>query len=134
MSGPPVETTSIFKDDVFKGKIVLCSGGGSGICRGMTEALVRHGAKAVIISRSLDKLEKAASEMCQITGGEVVPIQADVRKPQDLLNAVDKTIKLFGRIDILIVIFRSLALFTLIHSFVYAHVKKNFRHAERRCG
>jgi len=102
MSGPPVETTSIFKDDVFKGKVVLCSGGGSGICRGMTEALVRHGAKAVIISRSLDKLEKAATEIRQITGGEVVPIQADVRNPQDLTNAIDKTIKLFGRIDILI--------------------------------
>jgi len=40
--------------------------------------------------------------MRQITGGEVVPIQADVRNPQDLVNAVDKTIKLFGRIDILI--------------------------------
>jgi peroxisomal 2,4-dienoyl-CoA reductase len=48
---PPVDTTQIFKDNIFAGKVVLCSGGGSGICRGMTEAVVRHGAKAVIFSR-----------------------------------------------------------------------------------
>jgi peroxisomal 2,4-dienoyl-CoA reductase len=45
------ETTQIFKDNIFKGKVLLCSGGGSGICRGMTEAMVRHGAIAVIFSR-----------------------------------------------------------------------------------
>lgn len=48
---PAVETTTIFKDNIFAGKILLCSGGGSGICRNMTEAMVRHGAKAVIFSR-----------------------------------------------------------------------------------
>lgn len=46
-----METTEIFKDNLFKGKVLLCSGGGSGICRAMTEAVVRHGAKAVIFSR-----------------------------------------------------------------------------------
>lgn len=48
---PAVETTTIFKDNIFAGKVLFCSGGGSGICRGMTEAVVRHGAKAVIFSR-----------------------------------------------------------------------------------
>ena len=37
---PIVESTSIFKPDIFKGKVVFCTGGGSGICRGMTEAMV----------------------------------------------------------------------------------------------
>ena len=45
MSPPPyevpiVESTAIFKPDIFKGKVVFCTGGGSGICRGMTEAMV----------------------------------------------------------------------------------------------
>ena len=47
-----VDTTKVFKENIFAGKVLLCSGGGSGICRGMTEAMVRHGAKAVIISRT----------------------------------------------------------------------------------
>jgi peroxisomal 2,4-dienoyl-CoA reductase len=46
-----METTQIFKEGLFKGKVLLCSGGGSGICKVMTEAMVRHGAKAVIFSR-----------------------------------------------------------------------------------
>lgn len=46
-----IQTTKIFKDNLFTGKVLLCSGGGSGICRAMTEAMVRHGAKAVIFSR-----------------------------------------------------------------------------------
>ncbi|KAI9275894.1 hypothetical protein BDA99DRAFT_457643 [Phascolomyces articulosus] len=95
-------TTDIFKNDILKDKILLCSGGGSGICRAMTEAVVRHGGKAVIISRSLDKLQKAAKEMSEATGGEVIAVQADVRKPEDVENAVAKTIEKFGRIDYLI--------------------------------
>ncbi|KAI8149653.1 hypothetical protein BJV82DRAFT_588750 [Fennellomyces sp. T-0311] len=97
-----VDTTQIFKENIFEGKVLLCSGGGSGICRGMTEQIVRHGAKAVIISRSFEKLQKAAEEMSRATGGEIIPIQADVRKPADVENAVAKTIEKFGRIDFLI--------------------------------
>ena len=37
---PIVESTAIFKPDIFKGKVLFCTGGGSGICRGMTEAMV----------------------------------------------------------------------------------------------
>lgn len=51
MPKAPVETTEIFNKNLFNGKVLLCSGGGSGICRGMTEAMLRHGVKACIISR-----------------------------------------------------------------------------------
>ncbi|CAO0796729.1 unnamed protein product [Mucor circinelloides] len=97
-----VDTTKIFKEDLFKGKILLCSGGGSGICRGMTEAMVKHGATAVIFSRSKDKLEKAAKEMSAKTGGEVFAVAGDVRNPADVENAVKVTVEKYGRIDFLI--------------------------------
>ena len=67
---PLVDSTDIFKNDIFKGKVLFCTGGGSGICKGMTESIVslstllalyiiishfhsqmRHGADAVIIGR-----------------------------------------------------------------------------------
>ncbi|GAA5799485.1 2,4-dienoyl-CoA reductase [Helicostylum pulchrum] len=99
---PAVETTAIFKDNIFAGKILLCSGGGSGICRNMTEAMVRHGAKAVIFSRSKDKLEKAAKEMSIKTGGEVFAVAGDVRNPVDVENAVKITVEKYGRLDYLI--------------------------------
>ncbi|KAI8358417.1 2,4-dienoyl-CoA reductase [Blakeslea trispora] len=97
-----VETTQIFKDNLFKGKVLLCSGGGSGICRGMTEAMVKHGARAVIFSRSKDKLEKAAREMSEKTGGEVFAVAGDVRNPKDAEHVVKATIEKFGRLDFLI--------------------------------
>ncbi|KAL0084217.1 hypothetical protein J3Q64DRAFT_1861995 [Phycomyces blakesleeanus] len=76
-----VDTNEIFKHNIFPRKVFLCSGGGSGIFRGMTEAMVRHGAKAVIISRSKDKLEKPAKEISEMTGGHVFAVAADVRNP-----------------------------------------------------
>lgn len=38
---PIVSSESIFKADLFKGKVLFCTGGGSGICRAMTESMVR---------------------------------------------------------------------------------------------
>ncbi|CAO3590003.1 unnamed protein product [Absidia cylindrospora] len=99
---PAIDTTQVFKNDLFSGKVLLCSGGGSGICRAMTTAMVKHGASAVIVSRSKDKLEKAAEEMRRETGGQVIAVSGDVRKPEDMENAVKATIEKFGRIDFLI--------------------------------
>ncbi|KAI8336703.1 2,4-dienoyl-CoA reductase [Chlamydoabsidia padenii] len=97
-----ISTNQIFKNDLFNGKVLLCTGGGSGICRGLTEAVVRHGAKAVIVSRNKEKLEKAAEEMRASTGGDIIAVSGDVRIPEDMENAVKKTIELFGRLDYLI--------------------------------
>lgn len=36
-----VDSSSIFKDDIFSGKVLFCTGGGSGICKSMTESVVR---------------------------------------------------------------------------------------------
>ncbi|KAL1921614.1 uncharacterized protein VTP21DRAFT_11330 [Calcarisporiella thermophila] len=98
----PVDTTKIFREDLFKGKVALVSGGGTGICKGMATALARHGAKLAIISRKLNKLEEAAEDIRKQTGTEVLALAADVRKPADLEAAVQKTIEKFKRIDILV--------------------------------
>jgi hypothetical protein len=37
---PVVDSTAVFKNDIFKNKVLFCTGGGSGICRVMTEAIV----------------------------------------------------------------------------------------------
>lgn len=38
---PITDSQKVFKDNIFEGKVLFCTGGGSGICRGMTEAVVR---------------------------------------------------------------------------------------------
>jgi 2,4-dienoyl-CoA reductase [(3E)-enoyl-CoA-producing], peroxisomal len=99
---PVVDTTAAFKDDIFKGKVLFCTGGGSGICRGMTEAVMRHGADAVIVGRKLDRLTQTAKELSAKTGRTCIPAQADVRQPAMLKEAVAKAIENFGKIDFVI--------------------------------
>ncbi|KAI0762330.1 NAD(P)-binding protein [Fomes fomentarius] len=99
---PPVDSTAVFKPDIFKGKVLFCTGGGSGICKGMTEAVLRHGAKAAIVGRKLDRLQAAANELASSTASECIAVQADVRNPKQLQDAVAKTVEKFGRIDFVV--------------------------------
>ncbi|KAE9404847.1 2,4-dienoyl-CoA reductase [Gymnopus androsaceus JB14] len=101
-AAPVVDSTAVFKEDIFKGKVLFCTGGGSGICRGMTEAVMRHGANAVILGRKIDRLTQTAKELSEATGRTCIPFQADVRQPKMLKEAVEKTIEKFGRIDMVI--------------------------------
>jgi len=91
-----------FKDNLLAGKVALVTGGGSGICRGITEALMAHGARATITSRKRDRLETAAAELSQATGQECLAIAADVRKPEQVEAALDACLQKFGRLDILV--------------------------------
>ncbi|EPQ61314.1 NAD P-binding protein [Gloeophyllum trabeum ATCC 11539] len=99
---PIVSSDAVFKDDIFKGKVLFCTGGGSGICKSMTEAVMRHGADAVIVGRKLERLTQTAEELSRATGRTCLPAQADVRHPKQIQEAVAKTIEKFGRIDFVI--------------------------------
>lgn len=54
------------------------------------------------MSRKLDRLEKSAAELTRVTGGECIAIAMDVRKLDEINQAVEKAIERFGTIDILI--------------------------------
>lgn len=82
-------------------KVVILTGASSGIGEATALRFAEEGAKLVIVARSGDKLEKIA-EKASAFPGEVHPIVGDVSKKEDIENVVNKTIELFGRIDILI--------------------------------
>jgi NAD(P)-dependent dehydrogenase (short-subunit alcohol dehydrogenase family) len=56
------------------------------------------GANLVITSRKLDVLQKAAQEMTNETGGNVLAIACDVRKYEEIENVIKETEKQFGQI------------------------------------
>ncbi|KII83958.1 hypothetical protein PLICRDRAFT_168490 [Plicaturopsis crispa FD-325 SS-3] len=101
-AAPIVDSTAVFKENIFKGKVLFCTGGGSGICRAMTETVMRHGADAAIVGRKLDRITQAAKELSEATGQTCIATQADVRDPKLLQEAVAKTIAKFGKIDFVI--------------------------------
>ncbi|GJJ08960.1 hypothetical protein Clacol_003180 [Clathrus columnatus] len=98
----PALSTDVFKENIFLGKVVFCTGGGSGICKAITKSMMQHGANAIIIGRNLERLEASASELSSSTGKKCIAAQADVRQPQQLKEASQKAIDEFGRIDFVI--------------------------------
>jgi peroxisomal 2,4-dienoyl-CoA reductase len=92
---------SIFRPDLLKGKTALITGGGTGICRGITEAFAAHGAKVVIMGRRDDVLVQACDEMKK-KGWSAAHVAGDVRNPADCEAAVQATVGMFGRLDILV--------------------------------
>ncbi|KAF8587472.1 2,4-dienoyl-CoA reductase [Ramaria rubella] len=99
---PPPSSLSVFRDGIFNDKVLFCTGGGSGICKEMTEAVLRHGANATIVGRNIQRVTQAAKELSEATGRTVLACQADVRETKQLQDAVAKTIEKFGRIDFVI--------------------------------
>ena len=83
----------------LKGKTFLITGGGTGLGRSMGKYFLELGANLAIASRKLDVLEKTAAELMSETGGKVLAVACDVRKYEEVDNAIKTTEKQFGEID-----------------------------------
>jgi peroxisomal 2,4-dienoyl-CoA reductase len=93
---------SIFRDDLFKNRTVLITGGGGDICSDIATVYSAHGANVCITSRKQERIDEAAKVMREKTGGEVLAVAGDVRNNDDVERVVKTTADHFGGIDILI--------------------------------
>lgn len=92
----------MLREDALQGKVILVTGGGTGLGRSMSEYFLKLGAKVVIASRKLEVLEKTAQEMMEAHGGEVLPVACDVRKYDEVEKTLATIIEKFGKIDVLL--------------------------------
>ena len=76
----------MLRDDALKGKVIVVTGGGSGLGKAMTKYFLELGAKVAITSRDLSKLTHTASELETTTGGTCLPLQCDVRHYEEVEN------------------------------------------------
>jgi NAD(P)-dependent dehydrogenase (short-subunit alcohol dehydrogenase family) len=92
----------MLKEDTFKDKTIIITGGGTGIGRAMGTNFLKLGANLVITSRKLNVLEQAAREMEAETGGKVLAVACDVRNYNEVENVLQKAVERFGSVNALI--------------------------------
>jgi len=87
--------------DLFSGKTVFVTGGGSGINLGIARTFAGLGANIGMCGRSQDRLDTAAAGLREL-GAKVSATSADVRMPEQLQSAMNTSRDVLGDIDILI--------------------------------
>ncbi|QVY66360.1 SDR family oxidoreductase [Polaribacter sp. Q13] len=85
----------------IEGKVVVITGGSSGLGEATARYLAEKGAKIVIGARRLNKLEVIADEIRK-SGGAIEVLKTDVTKANDVKALVKKAIDSFGKIDVMI--------------------------------
>jgi len=95
-------TDKMLRDDALKGKVIVVTGGGSGLGKAMTKYFLELGAQVAITSRDLDKLKATATELETETGGKCLPLQCDVRHYEEVENMLQAVLKEFGKVDVLL--------------------------------
>jgi L-fucose dehydrogenase len=81
-------------DLAIKDKVILVTGGAKGIGEGITRLLAKEGAFPVVIGRNEKDNQSLIDEI-----GTGYQITAELSKPEDCKNAVEKIIQQFNRID-----------------------------------
>lgn len=90
------------KEDSGKGKIALVTGGGTGVGKAITSALLGAGYTVVISGRRRDVLDEAARALAGETRGTVKAITADVSDPVSVAALFEAIKSEFGRLDLLV--------------------------------
>ena len=85
----------------LEGNVAIVTGGGKGIGKAIAMAFVKEGATVVIAATTLSTLEETVKEF-EAMGGKAMAIQVDITDEKQVISMVDKTIKAFGKIDILV--------------------------------
>ncbi|MEE9348430.1 MAG: SDR family oxidoreductase [Flavobacteriaceae bacterium] len=92
-------TKPMLRDGSLSDKVIVVTGGGSGLGKAMTTYFLELGAKVVITSRNIEKLEKVKIELEEKTGGTVLPVQCDVRHYSEVEAMLKASIDAFGQVD-----------------------------------
>lgn len=95
-------TDKMLRDNALQDKVIVVTGGGSGLGKSMTKYFMELGAKVAITSRDIEKLQNTAKELEAETGGKCFAVQCDVRNYEEVENMLQAVLKEYGRADVLL--------------------------------
>jgi NAD(P)-dependent dehydrogenase (short-subunit alcohol dehydrogenase family) len=104
----------------LKDKVALITGGDSGIGRAVAVAMAREGAKIAIVYLEEHKDADETIAAVEREGSRAIKVAGDVGDEQFCRDAVDQTMKAFGRLDI------------LVNNAAEQHETEDFREIDRR--
>jgi len=85
----------------WKEKVVLVTGGSSGLGRAVAEGFADAGAKVAIVGLEADAVADAA-EQIERGGAQALGLPADITRQEDVDTLVEHTLDRFGRLDVLV--------------------------------
>lgn len=95
-------TQQMLREDALIDKVIVVTGGGSGLGKSMSRYFLQLGAKVAITSRNIEKLEATAQELSNETSGTCLPLACDVRQIAQVEAMHQKVIEAFGKVDVLV--------------------------------
>jgi 3-oxoacyl-[acyl-carrier protein] reductase len=87
----------------LKGKVVFVAAASKGLGRAIAEEFAREGARVVMCSRDEGAITKAAREVADATGGETLPVAADLSTEEGCERFIKAGLDRHGRMDVLVV-------------------------------
>lgn len=85
----------------LRGRVALITGGGQGIGRMLAVSLAELGVDIAVVARTLDDV-RATARAAQALGARAEALQADASVREEIEEVVDRAVRRFGRLDILI--------------------------------
>ena len=98
---PPALGARMLPEDTYAGRVVLVTGGGTGLGRAMAVEFGRLGAAVAVASRSAEHRASGVAAV-EETGGTAYGVEVDVREPEAVAAAFAEVAEALGPVDVLV--------------------------------